>query len=204
MRDFSVPGSTVIAQRAAAPLRFASVKSTHKALHTSRLSFIGGVREERELSRPSEMYSQTLCRFKLICVRSRTLTSIDSLFMEALVVSVRMMKLILYLTAWPHRYPASLPILCCERLKTRNMSQMRHNIPHGIVSEFSGFSEHFWCDSIGNVTGIKAANVGRILWFLNDEFRQCCVSANFMIYTFADTNCTKANESLSIPLNIKL
>lgn len=129
MRDFSVPGSTVIAQRAAAPLRFASVKSTHKALHTSRLSFIGGVREERELSRPSEMYSQTLCRFKLICVRSRTLTSIDSLFMEALVVSVRMMKLILYLTAWPHRYPASLPILCCERLKTRNMSQMRHKHP---------------------------------------------------------------------------
>lgn len=46
VRDFSVPGSTVIAQRAAAPLRFASVKSTHKGSHTPQLSFIGGVREE--------------------------------------------------------------------------------------------------------------------------------------------------------------
>ena len=47
VRDFDVPGSTVIAQRAAVPLRFASVKSTHKGLPTPRFSFIGGVREER-------------------------------------------------------------------------------------------------------------------------------------------------------------
>lgn len=46
MRD-DVPGSTVIAQRAAAPPRFASLKSSHKGLQTPRLSFIGGVREER-------------------------------------------------------------------------------------------------------------------------------------------------------------
>lgn len=39
VQDFNVLGSTVIAQRAAAPLRFASVKSTHKGLQTPQLSF---------------------------------------------------------------------------------------------------------------------------------------------------------------------
>ena len=46
VQDFDVPSSTVIAQRAAAPLRFVSVKSTHKGLQTPRMNFIGGVREE--------------------------------------------------------------------------------------------------------------------------------------------------------------
>lgn len=47
MRDFNVPCTTVIAQRTAAPLRFASVKSTHKGMQTLQSSFIGGMREER-------------------------------------------------------------------------------------------------------------------------------------------------------------
>lgn len=47
MWDASVPGSTAFAQHAAAPLRFASVKSTHKDLQNSHLTCIVGVRRKR-------------------------------------------------------------------------------------------------------------------------------------------------------------
>lgn len=73
----------------AAPLRFASVNSTYK---DSSAEFC------RRCERRQSCHGHQKRRFKLIHARSRTVTSIETLFMEALVFGVRVMTPILYLT----------------------------------------------------------------------------------------------------------
>ncbi len=114
----------------------------------------------RRCERRESCQGHQKCRFKLICARSRTVTSTDSLFMDGLVFSVSVMTLILYLTAWPHHYPASSLCFVVKDWNKKTCHKWGTSISHGKLSEFSGFSEHFWCDSIGNLAGIKAVNFG--------------------------------------------
>lgn len=176
MRDFNVPGSTAIAQHSCSSEICLCEKHIQRLADSSAEFY-------RRCERRESCQGHQKCKFKLICVRSRTVTSIDTLFMDALVFSVRVMTLILYLTAWPHRLH-SLYFVVKDWSKKHVTNEIQ-------ASHMGDYQSSVAPQNISDVTASEMLLASKLQIFRqtlpNDDFQQYCVSTNLMVHTFVDT-----------------